>query len=267
MHKGCIAFLSSCVYRGIFKELSVKMKGVVIKSAFYEKVMEEAVMAKKVLKKKRTAKSGVRTENRASGRTYGYIRVSTLHQNDDRQRTALAEQGVPEENIFSDKQSGKDFNRPGYKALLNTIREGDKLIIKSIDRLGRDFNEILEQWRVITLEKKCGIAVLDMKILNTDVDRGLLDRLVSEIMMIALSYVAQTEREMMRQRVQEGMAAAKAKGIHCGRRKKEIPPIFYMLYSMWKEGIISVREAAKQSGVDKNTFKKWISQMEKERKP
>ena len=134
-------------------------------------------------------------------------------------------------------------------------------------RLGRDFNEILEQWRVITLEKKCGIAVLDMKILNTDVDRGLLDRLVSEIMMIALSYVAQTEREMMRQRVQEGMAAAKAKGIHCGRKKKEIPPIFYMLYSMWKEGIISVREAAKQSGVDKNTFKKWISQVEKERKP
>lgn len=223
-------------------------------------------MAKKVLKKKQAEKSEAKTMGNASSRIYGYIRVSTLHQNDDRQRTALAEQGVPEENIFSDKQSGKDFNRPGYKALLNTIREGDKLIIKSIDRLGRDFNEILEQWRVITLEKKCEIAVLDMKVLNTDVDRGLLDRLVSEIMMIALSYVAQTEREMMRQRVQEGMAAAKAKGIHCGRKEKEIPPVFYMLYSMWKEGAISVREAAKQSGVDKNTFRKWIARVEKERR-
>ena len=220
-------------------------------------------MVKRTLKKKEAVKK--KTMDSASGRVYGYIRVSTLQQNDDRQRAALTKQGVPEENIFADKQSGKDFDRPGYKALLNTIGEGDKLIIKSIDRLGRDFNEILEQWRVITLEKKCGIAVLDMKILDTDVDRGLLDRLVSEIMMIALSYVAQTEREMMRQRVQEGMAAAKAKGIHCGRKAKEIPPIFYMLYSIWKEGALSVREAAKQAGVDKNTFRKWIKLVERER--
>lgn len=190
---------------------------------------------------------------------YGYIRVSTVQQNDDRQRIALAQRGVPQQNIFSDKQSGKDFNRPGYMAMMNVIKEGDQIVIKSIDRLGRNFNEILEQWRHITLEKKCGIVVLDMDILNTDVDRGLLDRLVSEIMMIALSYVAQTEREMMRQRVFEGIAAAKGKGIHCGRKAKEIPPVFTALYGLWRNGEISGREAARRLGVDNHTFKKWIS--------
>lgn len=193
---------------------------------------------------------------------YGYIRVSTVQQNDDRQRIAMAERGVPRENIFSDKQSGKDFNRPGYRALLDVIREGDQIVIKSIDRLGRNFNEILEQWRHITLEKKCGIVVLDMDILNTDMDRGLLDRLVSEIMMIALSYVAQTEREMMRQRVYEGIAAAKERGVHCGRKPKDIPPFFTMVYGLWREGQISGREAARRLGVDNHTFKKWIRLME-----
>lgn len=219
-------------------------------------------------KKKRTVKDvdtdvgNGRGEKEASKEIYGYIRVSTTQQNDDRQRIAMAEQGVPAKNIFSDKQSGKDFNRPGYKALMNAIREGDKVVIKSIDRLGRNFNEILEQWRHITLEKKCGIVVLDMDILNTDVDRGLLDRLVSEIMMIALSYVAQTEREMMRQRVFEGIAAAKEKGVHCGRKPMEVPSFFEMIYDMWKKGMISGREAARQLGVDNHTFKKWISLME-----
>ncbi len=129
-----------------------------------------------------------------TGTMYGYIRVSTKDQNDDRQRIAMKKYGVAKENIFADKQSGKDFERPGYKALLKKIRECDTLIIKSIDRLGRDFNEIIEQWRHITLEKKCGIVVLDMKLLNTGLDRSLLDRLVAEIMLIALSYVAESER-------------------------------------------------------------------------
>ena len=123
------------------------------------------------------------------GTMYGYIRVSTKDQNDDRQRIAMKKYGVAKENIFADKQSGKDFERPGYKALLKKIRECDTLIIKSIDRLGRDFNEIIEQWRHITLEKKCGIVVLDMKLLNTGLDRSLLDRLVAEIMLIALPSV------------------------------------------------------------------------------
>ncbi len=197
--------------------------------------------------------------NRIGREAYGYIRVSTVQQNDDRQRIAMAEWGVPQENIFSDKQSGKDFNRPGYRAMLDAIREGDQVVIKSIDRLGRNFDEILEQWRYITLEKKCGIVVLDMDILNTDLDRGLLDRLVSEIMMIALSYVAQTEREMMRQRVFEGIAAAKERGVHCGRKPKEIPPFFTMIYGLWREGQISAREAARRLGVDNHTFKKWTS--------
>lgn len=197
-----------------------------------------------------------------AGEIYGYIRVSTVQQNDDRQRIALAERGVPQENIFSDKQSGKDFNRPGYRAMMDVIREGDQIVIKSIDRLGRNFNEILEEWRHITLEKKCGIVVLDMDILNTDVDRGLLDRLVSEIMMIALSYVAQTEREMMRQRVFEGIAAAKGKGIHCGRKPKEIPSVFAVIYSLWRDGEISGREAARRLGVDNHTFKKWTCLMD-----
>lgn len=198
-------------------------------------------------------------ESANAGEVYGYIRVSTFQQNDDRQRNAMAQQGVPLEHIFSDRQSGKDFNRPGYRALLDAIREGDQVVIKSIDRLGRNFNEILEQWRHITLEKKCGIVVLDMDILNTDMDRGLLDRLVSEIMMIALSYVAQTEREMLRQRVFEGIAAAKERGVHCGRRPKELPGVFAAIYGQWREGEISGREAARRLGVDNHTFKKWIS--------
>ncbi len=202
-------------------------------------------------------KGMVEEAEKTKGNIYGYIRVSTLAQNDDRQRIAMAQQGVPEENIFADKQSGKNFDRPGYKALMEKIQESDTLVIKSIDRLGRNFNEILEQWRHITLEKKCGIVVLDMDILNTDVDRGLLDRLVSEIMMIALSYVAQTEREMMRQRVVEGIAAAKAKGVQCGRRPKQIPDGFRMVRELWEEGVISAREAGKQLGVDHHTFMKW----------
>ena len=198
----------------------------------------------------------------AMGNMYGYVRVSTREQNEERQMIAMSQVKVPEKNIYMDKQSGKDFERPMYHRMVGRLQEDDLLYIKSIDRLGRNFNEILEQWRHITLEKKCGIIVLDMDILNTDVDRGLLDRLVSEIMMIALSYVAQTEREMMRQRVFEGIAAAKEKGVHCGRKPMEVPSFFEMIYDMWKKERISGREAARQLGVDNHTFKKWISLME-----
>ena len=184
-----------------------------------------------------------------TGTMYGYIRVSTKDQNDDRQRIAMKKYGVAKENIFADKQSGKDFERPGYKALLKKIRECDTLIIKSIDRLGRDFNEIIEQWRHITLEKKCGIVVLDMKLLNTGLDRSLLDRLVAEIMLIALSYVAETEREMMRQRVVEGIAAAKARGVAVGRKPIQLPHNFEFIWDLWAQGELSGREAARQLGV------------------
>ena len=193
--------------------------------------------------------------------TYGYIRVSTKEQNEGRQLIALREAAVPEENLFVDKQSGKDFERPGYKALLKQIRECDTLIIKSIDRLGRDFNEIIEQWRHITLEKKCGIVVLDMKLLNTGLDRSLLDRLVAEIMLIALSYVAETEREMMRQRVVEGIAAAKARGVAVGRKPIQLPQNFDFIWDLWAQGELSGREAARQLGVDNHTFAKWAKEL------
>lgn len=196
-----------------------------------------------------------------TGTMYGYIRVSTKDQNDDRQRIAMKKYGVAKENIFSDKQSGKDFDRPGYKALLKEIKECDTLIIKSIDRLGRDFNEIIEQWRHITLEKKCGIVVLDMKLLNTGLDRSLLDRLVAEIMLIALSYVAETEREMMRQRVVEGIAAAKARGVAVGRKPIQLPHNFEFIWDLWAQGELSGREAARQLGVDNHTFAKWAKEI------
>ncbi len=196
-----------------------------------------------------------------TGTVYGYIRVSTKEQNDDRQRIAMKKYGVPKENIFSDKQSGKDFDRPGYKALMKKIGERDTLIIKSIDRLGRDFNEIIEQWRYITLDKKCGIVVLDMKLLNTGVDRSLLDRLVAEIMLVALSYVAETEREMMRQRVVEGISAAKARGVSLGRRPIQVPQNFDLIWDLWAQGQLSGREAARQLGVDNHTFAKWAKQL------
>ena len=127
--------------------------------------------------------------------TYGYMRVSTKEQNEDRQRIAMMEYGVPKKNLFLDKQSGKDFDRPGYRKLLDTLREGDTLVIKSIDRLGRNYDEILEQWRILVKEKKVGITVLDMHFLDTGESRDLLSRLVAEIMLQVLSYVAQQERE------------------------------------------------------------------------
>ena len=141
---------------------------------------------------------------------YGYMRVSTREQNEDRQRLAMREYGVPEENLYLDKQSGKDFERPGYQELLKTLQSGDTLVIKSIDRLGRNYDEILEQWRLLTKEKQVWISVLDMPMLDTCADRDLLGRLIAEIMLQVLSYVAQQERDFIRQRQKEGIEAAGA---------------------------------------------------------
>lgn len=142
------------------------------------------------------------------GKIYGYIRISTKEQNEDRQRIAMEAYGVPEENVYMDKQSGKDFDRPGYRALMEVLDEGDLFVIKSIDRLGRDFDEILEQWRIITKDKGAGIIVLDMPILNTGLQSDLLGRVVAEMMLTLMSYMAETERENIRQRQAEGIAAA-----------------------------------------------------------
>lgn len=189
--------------------------------------------------------------------SYGYIRVSTKEQNEDRQRIALQKAGVPEQNIVLDKQSGKDFNRPGYQQLYQKMKPGDVLFVKSIDRLGRNYNEILEQWRILTKERRIFIVVLDMPLLDTRRGQDLMGELISDIVLQLLSYVAQTEREFIRQRQAEGILAAKARGVRFGRPPIPKPPEFDQVFSQWRSGALSARRAAKVLGVTHNTFQKW----------
>lgn len=189
--------------------------------------------------------------------TYGYIRVSTKEQNEDRQRIALMDVGVPEKNIILDKQSGKDFNRPGYLRLCKKVKPGDTLFIKSIDRLGRNYNEILEQWRYLTKEKRIAIVVLDMPLLDTRKGRDLTGELISDIVLQLLSYVAQTEREFIRQRQAEGIAAAKARGVRFGRQPLQKPSEFEQVYQRWLNGELSARKAAALLNTTHQTFLKW----------
>jgi len=190
-------------------------------------------------------------------KTYGYIRVSSKEQNEDRQRIAMQEFGVPDDCVFMDKQSGKDFDRPGYRRMLRKIKPSDILVIKSIDRLGRNYEEILEQWRIITKERQAAIVVLDMPLLDTRRGRDLTGTLIADIVLQLLSYVAQTERENIRQRQAEGIAAAKARGVKFGRRPIERPPEFNEMCEKWKSGGISARKAALQLGVAHRTFLSW----------
>lgn len=194
--------------------------------------------------------------------TYGYIRVSTKDQNEDRQRIALAEAGVPPKNIILDKQSGKDFNRPGYRQLCKKAKPGDTLFIKSIDRLGRNYNEILDQWRYLTKEKQIAIVVLDMPLLDTRKGKDLTGELIADIVLQLLSYVAQTEREFIRQRQAEGIAAAKARGVQFGRKALPLPLEFKSIYSRWINKELSARQAGKALGVTHQTFLKWVYQLE-----
>lgn len=191
---------------------------------------------------------------------YGYIRVSTKEQNEDRQRIAMLDAGVPEKNIILDKQSGKDFNRPGYRRLCRKLKPGDTLFIKSIDRLGRNYNEILEQWRFLTKEKKVAIVVLDMPLLDTRKGRDLTSELIADIVLQLLSYVAQTEREFIRQRQSEGIAAAKARGVRFGRRPMPLPLEYGAVFDLWQRGALSARKAASMLGVCHQTFLKWTAE-------
>ena len=193
--------------------------------------------------------------------TYGYIRVSTKEQNEDRQRIALMYVGVPEKNIILDKQSGKDFNRPGYQRLCKKIKPGDTLFIKSIDRLGRNYNEILDQWRYLTKEKHVAIVVLDMPLLDTRKGRDLTGELISDIVLQLLSYVAQTEREFIRQRQAEGIAAAKARGVRFGRQPLPKPPEFEQVYRRWRSGELSARKAAAMLNTTHQTYLKWTKEV------
>ena len=189
--------------------------------------------------------------------TYGYIRVSSKDQNEDRQRIAMREAGVPDAHIFMDKQSGKDFDRPGYQRLLRKLKPDDTLIIKSIDRLGRNYDEILEQWRVITKEKRTAIVVLDMPLLDTRQGRDLTGTLIADIVLQLLSYVAQTEREFIRQRQAEGIAAAKANGVRFGRKPIQKPKDYEQVRTEWENGTISARIAAQRLGIAHKTFLRW----------
>ena len=190
---------------------------------------------------------------------YGYVRVSTKEQNLDRQILALREFGIPESLIFQEKQSGKDFERPVYKRLVKKLKPGDTLVIKSIDRLGRNYDEILDQWRIITKEKRADIVVLDMPLLDTRQGRDLTGTLIADIVLQLLSYIAQTEREFIRQRQAEGIAAAKARGVQFGRHPREKPENYNTVLAQWQEGAITAHRAALFLGVDRKTFLKWVS--------
>lgn len=191
-------------------------------------------------------------------RTFGYIRVSTREQNEARQVVALHEFGITDEYIFMDKLSGKDFNRPAYQVLLHSLQPGDVLVIKSIDRLGRNYEEILDQWRIITKEKQAAIVVLDMPLLDTRSNRDLTGTLIADIVLQLLSYVAETERAFIRQRQAEGIAAAKARGQRFGPAPRDRGPEYPEIKAAWQRGEISATEAGRQLGCTHNTFLKWV---------
>ncbi len=185
---------------------------------------------------------------------YGYVRVFTQDQNEARQLAAMRKFGVPEENVVVEKLSGKDFNRPRYQRLVRALRREDVLVVKSIDRLGRNYTEILDQWSFITKKREAAIVVLDMPLLDTRQSRDLTGTLISDIVLQLLSYVAQTERENIRQRQAEGIAAAKARGVHFGPEAQAPPENFAALHRAWRARQLTLREAADACGMPKSTF-------------
>ena len=185
---------------------------------------------------------------------YGYIRVSTRDQNEDRQLIALRELKIPEKNIFMDKQSGKDFNRPQYKRLVRKLKKDDLLYIKSIDRLGRNYAEILEQWRLLTQTKGIDIVVLDMPLLDTRRGKDLMGTFLSDIVLQVLSFVAENERTNIRQRQAKGIAAAKARGVKFGRPPRPLPDNFYEVHKAWRAKQLTLNQAAQACGLPAGTF-------------
>ncbi|MBR1471194.1 MAG: recombinase family protein [Lachnospiraceae bacterium] len=186
---------------------------------------------------------------------YGYIRVSSKDQNPDRQYEALRQYGIRKADIFIDRLSGKDFNRPEYLNLVKKLRKGDVLVIKSIDRLGRNYEEIIEQWRYLCRTKEVDIEVIEFPLLNTNQSRdGLKGVFISDITLQIMAYLAQTEREFIRTRQAEGIAIAKAKGVHFGNKRKTEPDSFEESYALWKAGKINTREAAERAGMSHSTF-------------
>jgi len=188
------------------------------------------------------------------GKCYGYARVSTKEQKEDRQIVAISRMHVPRSNIFVDKESGKDFERTYYKKLVRKLREDDVLYIKSIDRLGRNYEDIIEQWKHITKERKADIVVIDMPILDTRRGKDLMGTFLSDIVLALLSYISENERLNIRARQAEGIAIAKANGVRFGPAPKPLPDNFYDIYSMWARGELSVSEAARLCNMPRSTF-------------
>lgn len=186
---------------------------------------------------------------------YGYVRVSSKDQNEDRQMIAMEEMGVPKDNIYMDKLSGKDFNRPEYKKLIRKIKENDIIFIKSIDRLGRNYEEIIEQWRIITKEKRADIVVIDMPMLDTRRGKDLMGTFLADIVLALLSYVAENERKNIKQRLREGIDAAKARGVKFGRPAEELPANFREVYQQWAARNITLTKAAKLVNMPVSTFR------------
>lgn len=198
---------------------------------------------------------------------YGYVRVSSRDQNIDRQMSAMLNAGLEKERIFIDKLSGKDFNRPRYQRLVKRLSTGDELYIKSIDRLGRDYDEIIEQWRFLTKMKDIDIIVLDFPLLDTrNQVNGITGKFIADLVLQILSYVAQVERENIHQRQMEGIKEAKAKGIHFGRPVNDLPEGFEEVYNLWKSKQISQREAGKRLNSNHVTFGRWVKRVEKYKK-
>ena len=185
---------------------------------------------------------------------YGYVRVSSLDQNEERQLIEMKNLGIPEERIFKDKQSGKDFDRPNYKRLVRKLKKGDLLYILSIDRLGRNYEEIQSQWRYLTREKEVDIAVIDMPLLDTRRGKDLMGTFLADIVLQILSFVAQNERENIRKRQAQGIAAAKANGMKFGRPTLDIPKDFNSIVEKWENGFIRISEAAERCGMSEATF-------------
>ena len=194
---------------------------------------------------------------------YGYVRVSTVDQNEDRQLIAMRELPIPDKNLFVERQSGKDFERPQYKKLVKKLKPEDLLYVKSIDRLGRNYGEILEQWRILTKEKGIDIVVLDMPLLDTRRGKDLMGTFLSDIVLQVLSFVAENERTNIRQRQAEGISAAKARGVKFGRPPKPLPKNFYQVHKDWRGGKLTLQEAAGACAMPVSSFYAKAAEFEK----
>ena len=196
----------------------------------------------------------MKTQRVKTSKAYGYARVSSMEQNEDRQIFALRKAGVAKQNIFTDKQSGKDFDRPQYQRMLRQLKKDDLLFVKSIDRLGRNYEEIQNQWRILTKEKGVDIVIIDMPLLDTRRGKDLVGTFLSDIVLQVLCFVAENERNNIRQRQAEGIAAAKARNVHFGRMANPLPACFPEIVRSYREGSITLHDALRMSGMSRSTF-------------